>query len=44
MTLTRDEIKQMHTCYYNVLNKLELTMQEKKLLNLIDAEIDSIKF
>jgi hypothetical protein len=42
-SLTKDEIRQMHDCYVNILGQNNLSNHDKKLLNLIDAEIESIK-
>jgi hypothetical protein len=43
ISLNKEEIKQMHDCYFNILGTTDLSHQDKKLLNLIDAEIESIK-
>jgi hypothetical protein len=43
LTLSKEEILQMHECYYNILKQDRLTNEEKKLVNLVDAEIDGIK-
>jgi hypothetical protein len=43
LTLNKEEILQMHECYYNVLKQDKLTYEEKKLINLVDAEIEGIK-
>jgi hypothetical protein len=43
LTLTKEEIHRMKDCYQNILGQNELTYQDKKLVNLIDAEIDSMR-
>lgn len=42
-SLTKDEVNQLHECYVNILNQNKLSHNDKKLLNLIDAEIECIK-
>ncbi len=43
LSLTKDEIKQIHECYGNILNQNTLNNLDKKLVNLIDAEIEGMK-
>ena len=43
LSLTRDEIKQIHECYGNILNQNTLNNLDKKLINLVDAEIEGMK-
>jgi hypothetical protein len=43
LSLTKYEIDQMHQCYTNILAQSELSIQDKKLINIIDAEIESMK-
>ncbi len=43
LTMTKDEIEKMHECYKSILAQNQLSHQDKKLVNLIDAEIDCLK-
>jgi hypothetical protein len=43
LTLTKDEIHRMQECYKNILGQESVTHQDKKLINLVDAEIDTMR-
>ncbi len=42
-TLTKEEINQMTHCYQNILNHKKLTSINKKLIDIVDAEISEIE-
>jgi hypothetical protein len=43
LTLTQDEIHKMQECYKSILGQDTITYQDKKLINLVDAEIDTMR-
>jgi hypothetical protein len=43
LSLNRDEIEKIFVAYRNILNKDIITIQDKKLINLFEAEVENLR-